>query len=102
LADSVEKVESRSLPEIRLNGGEIFGLIWLPLQIDCGHLGLTRPRIMRPPPRPSQETKPTAREKMGRARKQTFSTKSARLGPPAMSAFPPLFQSGIAREKQRH
>jgi hypothetical protein len=49
MADSVEKVESRSFTEIRLNGSEIFGLIWLPLQIDYRHLGLTRPRIMRPP-----------------------------------------------------
>jgi hypothetical protein len=49
LTDSVEKVESRSFAEIRLNGSEISGLIWLPLQIDYGHLGLTRPRIVRPP-----------------------------------------------------
>jgi hypothetical protein len=49
LADSVEKVESRSFAEIRLDGSEIFGLIWLPPQIDYGHLGLTWPRIMRPP-----------------------------------------------------
>jgi hypothetical protein len=49
LDDSVEKVESRSLLEIRLNGSEIFGLIWLPLQIDYGHLGLTLPRVMRSP-----------------------------------------------------
>ena len=47
-ADSVEKVESRSFSEVRLDGSEIFGLIWLPLQIDYGHLGLTRSRIMRP------------------------------------------------------
>jgi len=31
LADSVEKVESRSFPEIRLNASEIFGFICLPL-----------------------------------------------------------------------
>jgi len=48
-ADSVEKVESRSFAEFRPNCSEIFGLIWLLLQIDYGHLGLTRPRIMRPP-----------------------------------------------------
>src|SRR5258708_7068955 len=48
-ADFVEKVESRSFAEIRLNSSEIFDLIWLPLQIDYGHLGLTRPRIMRAP-----------------------------------------------------
>jgi hypothetical protein len=45
----LKKVESRSFAEFRLNGSEIFDLIWLPLQIDYGHLGLTRPRIMRPP-----------------------------------------------------
>jgi hypothetical protein len=53
-ADCVEKVESRSFPEIHLNGSEIFSLIWLPLQIDYGHLGLTRLRIMRSPVRLSR------------------------------------------------
>jgi hypothetical protein len=85
MADFVEKVESPSFAEIRLNSSEIFDLIWLPLQIDYGHLGLTRPRIMRAP-RPSQETKPTTREKMHRVRKQTFSTESARTGQSVMSA----------------
>ena len=49
MADSVEKAESRSFPEIRLNGSEIFGITWLPLQINYGHLGYTRPCIMRAP-----------------------------------------------------
>ena len=47
--DCVEKVESRSLLEIRRNDDAIFGLIWLPTQINYGRLGLTGPRIMRSP-----------------------------------------------------
>jgi hypothetical protein len=54
LTDSVEKVESRLFLEIRLHGSEIFGLIWLPLQIDYEHLGLTRSRIVRSPASPSR------------------------------------------------
>jgi len=48
-ADSVEKVRSRSLKEIRLNSDAIFDLICLPPQIDYRHLGLTRSRAMRSP-----------------------------------------------------
>jgi hypothetical protein len=44
LTDSVEKVESRSLLEIRLNNNAILDLICLPPQIDYGRLGLTRSR----------------------------------------------------------
>jgi len=49
MADSVEKVRSRSLTEIRLNDDAIFDLICLPPQIDYGLLGLTRSRAMRSP-----------------------------------------------------
>ena len=48
MADSVEKVGSRSLKEIRLNANAIFDLICLPPQIDDGRLGLTRSRVVRP------------------------------------------------------
>jgi len=48
-ADSVEKVRSRSLKEIRLNSDAIFDLICLPPQIDYGLLGLTRSRAIRVP-----------------------------------------------------
>jgi len=49
MADSVEKVGSRSLKEIQLNDNAIFDLICLPPQIDYGRLGLTRSRAMRSP-----------------------------------------------------
>jgi len=48
-SDSVEKVRSRSMKEIRPNDDAIFGLICLPPQIDYGRLGLTAPCIMRSP-----------------------------------------------------
>ena len=48
-ADSVEKVGSRLLKEIRLNDNAIFDLICLPPQTDYGRLGLTRSRPMRSP-----------------------------------------------------
>src|SRR5262245_53305419 len=47
VADSVEKVESRSLRKIRLNDAAIFDLIRLPPQIDYGRLGLTLTGAMR-------------------------------------------------------
>jgi len=49
MADSVEKVGSRTLQEFRLNDGAIFDLICLLAQIDCGRFGLTRSRAMRSP-----------------------------------------------------
>src|SRR3954454_1714264 len=49
LTDSVEKVESRSLLEIRLNDNAILDLTCLPPQIDYGRLGFTRSRAMRSP-----------------------------------------------------
>ena len=49
MTDSVEKVGSRSLKEIRLNDNAIFDLICLPPQVDYGRLGLTRSRAMRSP-----------------------------------------------------
>ena len=49
LADSVEKVGSRSLKEIRLNDDAIFDLICVRPEIDYGRLGLTRSIAMRSP-----------------------------------------------------
>jgi hypothetical protein len=49
MTDSVEKVESRSLLEIRLNDNAILDLTCLPPQIDYGRLGFTRLRAMRSP-----------------------------------------------------
>jgi hypothetical protein len=49
VADSVEKVRGQSLEEVRLNNDAVFDLFCLLSQIDCGRLGLTRPRAMRSP-----------------------------------------------------
>jgi len=48
MADSVEKVGSRTLQEFRLNDGAIFDRICLPAQIDFGRFGLTRSRGLNP------------------------------------------------------
>jgi hypothetical protein len=70
-ADSVEKVRSRSLKEIRLNSDAIFDLICLPPQIDYGRLGLTRSRAMRSPASFSKESTCDA-EKILQCRRTDF------------------------------
>jgi hypothetical protein len=73
--DSVEKVRSRSLKEIRLNDDVIFDLVCLPPQIDYGRLGLTRSCAMRSPASFLKVSAYDA-EKSLRCRRQTFSTES--------------------------
>ena len=77
MADSVEKVGSRSLKEIRLNDDAIFDLICLPPQIDYGRLGLTRSRAMRSPASFSKDSAYDA-EKILQCRRTDFFN---RIGP---------------------
>jgi len=53
---------------MRLSDDQIFDLIWLRPQIDCGLLGLTRPQAMRSPTSSARDRAYDA-EKISRCRR---------------------------------
>ena len=93
VVDSVEKVGSRSLKEIRLNDNAIFDLICLPPQIDYGRLGLTRSRAIRSPAAFPKDSAYDA-EKILQCRRTDFFN---RIGPERTS----LFQKRLTLDLQK-